>query len=74
MYINVSDKAKPCPMCGSSQILIEVPQEIDRIYSLTISCADCGLRGFKNFLRSEVNPFTNGEQKLLDYWNNRKEG
>lgn len=73
MYINVSDKAKPCPICGSSQILIELPYEIDSIYSLKISCADCGLRGFKNFLRRNTPPFNDGQQKLLDYWNNRKE-
>ena len=72
MHINVSDKAKPCPMCGSSQILMEMPKDSEYFYSLHIKCADCGLNGYMSFVTSRV-PFNTGEQELLNYWNTRKE-
>ena len=41
MTRNVSDQAKPCPMCGSKRIYVDEP-EYNVLFSVHIKCADCG--------------------------------
>ncbi len=53
-------------MCGSDRIYMEEPN-YDAIFSVVIQCADCGLRGFKNFHKSAKNPV----EKTIEYWNTR---
>ena len=66
MTRNVSDQAKPCPMCGSKRIYVDEP-EYNVLFSVHIKCADCGLSGFKNFTYKAKNPI----QRTIDYWNTR---
>ena len=66
MRMDVFDKAKPCPMCGSKDIYLE-RGDTEGIFSITVGCRKCGLSGFKNFLYSAKNP----EGKTLEYWNTR---
>lgn len=70
MIIDLTSKAKPCPICGSERIYMFYPK-VDVIYSVHIQCADCGLNGFKNFT-DQVN-IEKVTQRVLDYWNNRVE-
>ena len=71
MTKDVSDRAKPCPLCGGKDIYIKVG-DIDTIYTMYIACSNCGLKGFKNFLHGRVSSFE-GEIRLIEYWNTRKE-
>ena len=66
MMRDLTGKAKRCPMCGSNRIYMEDPN-YDVIFSVVIQCADCGLRGFKNFHKSAKNPV----EKTIKYWNTR---
>lgn len=70
MNKNVSDRAKPCPLCGGKDIYIKVG-DLNPIYAMYIACSNCGLKGFKNFLKRV--PTYEGEARLIDYWNTRKE-
>ena len=69
MVRDVSKEAKPCPMCGGTNIYTDFPI-IDVIYSIHIYCADCGLKGFKNFTNNVS--IGDGTKRLIDYWNTRK--
>lgn len=69
MMTNLTGKAKPCPMCGSTFILSETKGD-DSFYTAYIQCGDCGLRGYKNFITREVNK-TEGTERVLKYWNTR---
>lgn len=66
MMKDLTGKAKPCPMCGSKRIYMEEPT-YDGIFSVKIMCADCGLMGYKNFMRGAKAP----EERTIEYWNNR---
>ena len=68
MVRNLSEKVKPCPMCGSSRIYSDYPK-VDFIYSISIQCADCGLKGFKNFTKDV--DIDEGTQRVINYWNTR---
>ena len=70
MTIDLSGKAKPCPMCGSTRIYSDCP-EVNFIYSVSIFCADCGLKGFKNF--TKYVDTEEADRRVLEYWNMRKE-
>ena len=69
MLRDLSEKAKPCPLCGGKRIYSDSPK-IDFIYTINIFCADCGLKGFKNFIKDVS--IDEGTQRVLDYWNDRK--
>ena len=69
MVRNLSNKAKPCPLCGGVRIYSDYPS-VDIIYSISIVCADCGLKGFKNFTK-EVD-IEEGTRRVIEYWNTRK--
>ena len=69
MTRDLSNKAKPCPLCGGTRIYSDVPT-VDYIYSISIQCADCGLKGFKNFIKDVS--IDEGTQRVLDYWNTRE--
>lgn len=69
MVRDLSEKAKPCPLCGSTRIYSDYPA-VDYIYSISISCADCGLKGFKNFTKNVS--VDEGTERVLNYWNTRK--
>ena len=66
MMRDLKGKAKRCPMCGSNRIYMEEPN-YDVIFSVVIQCADCGLRGYKNFYKSAKNPI----ERTIEYWNKR---
>jgi Lar family restriction alleviation protein len=68
MTRDLTGKTKPCPMCGSKRIYMDEPN-YDLMFSVAIQCADCGLRGFKNFTNKAKNPV----EKTIDYWNTRAE-
>lgn len=68
MTRNVSDRVKPCPMCGSKRIYVDEP-EYNVLFSVRIQCADCGLSGFKNFTYKAKNPI----EQMIDYWNTRSD-
>lgn len=55
MMRNLTGKAKPCPMCGSERIYLKEPT-YEGIFDVKIQCADCGLMGFKSFMRGAKNP------------------
>ena len=65
MYI-VLENAKPCPMCGCKEILLEEP-DYDKIFTVRIRCQKCGLNGFKNYFYTAKNPI----EKTIEYWNTR---
>ena len=69
MMTNLTGKAKPCPMCGSTFILSETKGD-DHFYTAYIQCGDCGLRGYKNFVTTKVNK-AEGTDLVLKYWNTR---
>ena len=71
MLIDLTNKVKPCPLCGSNKIYIETPR-FDYIYSIHILCMDCGLKGFKNFT-NDIS-IDEGTNRLIDYWNTRQGG
>lgn len=66
MMIDLTGIAKSCHMCGSDRIYMEEPN-YDVIFSVVIQCADCGLRGFKNFHKSAKDPI----ERTIKYWNTR---
>lgn len=66
MVRNLTGIAQSCPVCGSDRIYMEEPN-YDVIFSVSIYCADCGLRGFKNFHKSAKDPI----EKTIKYWNTR---
>lgn len=66
MTIDLTGKAKNCPMCGSKRIYMDEPK-YNVLFSVRIQCADCGLSGFKNFSEDAKNPI----EKTLEYWNTR---
>ena len=70
MNKDVSDKAKPCPMCGGKDIYIEIG-DLYPLYTMYIKCTKCGLKGWKNFLLPNTST-EEGEEKLIKYWNTRK--
>ena len=49
---------KKCVHCGK--------ENVDE----AIFCADCGLKGYKNFIKDVS--IDEGTQRVLDYWNDRK--
>lgn len=67
MTRDLTGKANPCPMCGSERIYLEEPT-YEVLFDVKIQCADCGLMGFKSFIRGAKNPV----EKTIDYWNTRK--
>ena len=70
MILDISDKAKECPICHSKDVYIQMPEEDDCMaYTLYIKCADCGLTGYKNFLRSVLTD--DSVNRVIQYWNNR---
>lgn len=72
MTRDFSGKAKHCPMCGSKRIYGDF-KDFGIIYELQLSCADCGLNGYRNFYKST--PIDDGWNRIIDYWNSRyKEG
>lgn len=66
MRIDLTGKAKSCPMCGSKRIYMDEPN-FDKLFSVTIYCADCGLMGYKNFFRGAKDPI----ERTIEYWNTR---
>ncbi len=70
MIRDLTNKANPCPICGSKRIYSDYPTT-DVIYTVNIYCADCGLKGFKNFLHTTK--IDDATQIVLDYWNKREE-
>lgn len=66
MIRDISDKTKPCPMCGSHRIYMEEPN-YDVLFCVKVQCADCGLTGYKNFSKEAKNPV----EKTIEYWNTR---
>lgn len=68
MVRDLSKKAKPCPLCGSTRIYSDYPV-VDYMYSISIFCADCGLKGFKNFTKDVSEE--EGTKRVIDYWNTR---
>lgn len=66
MLIDLTGKAKSCPMCGSKRIYMDEPK-CNVLYSVRIQCADCGLSGYKNFTKDAKNPI----EKTIEYWNTR---
>ena len=77
MVRDLSEKAKPCPLCGSTRIYSDKSvttrtcyPSVDYIYSISIFCADCGLKGFKNFTKDVS--VDEGTERVLNYWNTRK--
>ena len=72
MTIDISNKAKPCPLCGSTRIFLEEKHDMEPLgYTLYISCGDCGLRSFKSYTRSVE--YVDAESRTLKYWNTRPE-
>ena len=69
MTRDLSSKAKPCPLCGGTRIYSDFPK-VDYIYTINIQCAECGLKGFKNFTKDVS--IDEGTQRVLDYWNTRE--
>jgi hypothetical protein len=69
MTRDFSGKAKYCPMCGSKRIYGDFKELFGAIYELQLSCADCGLNGYKSFYKST--PIDDGWNIILDYWNSR---
>lgn len=53
-----------CPMCGSNDIYIE-ETGVEKIKTVHVGCANCGLLGYKSFL-GNVNI-----DSVIKYWNNR---
>ena len=68
MTRDLTNIAKPCPMCGSKRIYMPYPK-IDVIYSVHIQCADCGLNGYKNVCK-DVN-IDDAMERTIKYWNTR---
>lgn len=68
MVRNLSEKAKPCPLCGGTRIYSDYPK-VDYFYNISIYCADCGLKGFKNFTKDVS--VEEGTKRVIDYWNTR---
>ena len=62
----VLENAKPCPMCGCKEILLEIPNH-HGIFTVYIRCSKCGLTGYKNWLHTAKNPV----EKTIEYWNTR---
>ena len=58
--------AKPCPMCGCKEILLEENADY-KILTVYIKCIDCGLTGFKSYFYTTENPI----EKTIEYWNTR---
>jgi hypothetical protein len=68
---DLTNIAKPCPMCGSKRIYILYPK-VDFIYSvMSIKCADCGLTGYKN-VTNDVS-IEDVMERTINYWNTRAE-
>ena len=68
MIRNHNEKVKPCPMCGGTRIMSDYPK-VNVIYSVNIFCADCGLKGFKNFTQDV--DVEEGFNRVREYWNTR---
>lgn len=68
MVKDFTGKVKPCPMCGSKRIVSDYPT-MDVFYSISMQCADCGLKGFKNFTKNV--DIDEGYKRLIEYWNTR---
>lgn len=66
MLIDLTGKAKCCPLCGSEKISADEPKH-DVIYTVRIQCMDCGLNGYKIFKKDEEDPIN----KTIEYWNTR---
>lgn len=69
MLKELSTEAKPCPLCGKTRIYLELPDRAEFIYSLGITCAECGLKAYKNFI-SDID-IDNATSAVLKYWNTR---
>lgn len=66
--IKMKHELDTCPLCGSSNMGIEtVNTEVT--YTLYARCYDCGLSGYKSFLKSK--PIKEAKKELTDYWNHR---
>ena len=48
MIRDLTGKVKHCPLCGSKRIVSEFPT-MDTFYTISLQCADCGLKAYKNF-------------------------
>lgn len=68
MLKNLTDIAKPCPMCGSKRIYMQYPN-VDVIYSVHIQCADCGLSGYRNVTKDVS--VDDAMERTIKYWNTR---
>lgn len=68
MTRDLTNIAKPCPMCGSKRIYMPYP-EIDVFYSVHIQCVDCGLNGFINVTK-DFN-IDDAMERVIKYWNTR---
>ena len=68
MIRDLTNIAKPCPICGSKRIYMPYP-EIDFIYTVHIQCADCGLNGFINVIKDV--DIDDAMERTIKYWNTR---
>ena len=67
MRIDVSKKARECPMCGFHQIFLEPLDTGSELITFRIRCGNCGLSGFKKYTRN----VKDAEDLIIDYWNTR---
>ena len=61
--------AKPCPLCGSDNIMVESPEYFaeNRHSTLSIECADCGLA----FRDGNGGNYSEVYREVLKKWNRR---
>lgn len=68
MLTDLTNIAKPCPMCGSKHISMIYPK-IKEVYRVHILCADCGLNGYQIVFQDvDIN---DAMERTIKYWNTR---
>ena len=70
--------AKPCPFCGSENVVTESRASFykSKIKTCTyIECADCGAEVYGDPVRDEngefITTYNNAQHKALELWNRR---
>ena len=60
------ERLEKCPMCNGD-CYYEENNSMDKMITVHVRCAKCGLSGYKNFLSGAENPI----KKTIVYWNTR---
>lgn len=68
MTLDLTGKARPCPLCGSQFIVSETKGD-DYRFTVYIQCGQCGLKGYHGFTRKVSE--NDGLARTLNYWNTR---